>query len=331
MNNVLSLEKCICVLGEKKIFMDKQITSAEVTAVIVTYNRLKYLKECVNALLNQSVKLSTIIIVNNNSTDSTASYLEKLALEEDNIKIFNLDQNLGGAGGFSFGLKHFILQSEDEFVWIMDDDTIPTETALENLIVAQDIFDSNYSFLASNVRWIDNTPAKMNIPTIDGEKWIDFMGVDNKNYPKLRRATFVSLFVPRKMIEKVGLPIKEFFIWGDDSEYTERLFREKPGFFVPDSLVIHKMQMNQGASIVDDASEKERLNRYYYAFRNRVYYSKFIDSKEKAKVRLKILNDLKSVIFKKSPNKLTKIKMIIKGVFAGVFFHPEIEYVKKNN
>ena len=46
-----------------------------IACVIVTYNRLDLLKECVDACLNQTVKFSDIIIVNNASTDGTSKYL----------------------------------------------------------------------------------------------------------------------------------------------------------------------------------------------------------------------------------------------------------------
>ena len=37
------------------------------------------------------------------------------------------------------------------------------------------------------------------------------------------QATFVSLFLKAGTIRAVGLPVKEFFIWGDDIEYTRRI------------------------------------------------------------------------------------------------------------
>ena len=39
------------------------------------------------------------------------------------------------------------------------------------------------------------------------------------------QATFVSLLLRAATVQKVGLPIKEFFIWGDDIEYTRRIAR----------------------------------------------------------------------------------------------------------
>src|SRR4029077_7700638 len=37
--------------------------------------------------------------------------------------------------------------------------------------------------------------------------------------------TFVSFLVSVDLVRKVGLPLKEIFIWGDDAEYSFRLAR----------------------------------------------------------------------------------------------------------
>jgi len=46
-----------------------------IDVVVVTYNRLGLLKECVDALLSQKDNLSNIFIFNNHSTDGTDKYL----------------------------------------------------------------------------------------------------------------------------------------------------------------------------------------------------------------------------------------------------------------
>ena len=46
-----------------------------IAVVVVTYNRLSLLKECVEALAQQTVKVSEVIIMDNNSNDGTKEYL----------------------------------------------------------------------------------------------------------------------------------------------------------------------------------------------------------------------------------------------------------------
>ena len=67
----------------------------KILAVIVTYNRVNDLKNCVNSLRRQTYKYFDILVVNNGSTDGTKEFVDSL---EDIIVIHQ--DNLGGAGGF---------------------------------------------------------------------------------------------------------------------------------------------------------------------------------------------------------------------------------------
>lgn len=53
--------------------MEKE--NIKVAAVVVTYNRLEFLKDCVDALKHQTYKNMDIVIVNNGSTDGTSEWL----------------------------------------------------------------------------------------------------------------------------------------------------------------------------------------------------------------------------------------------------------------
>lgn len=90
--------------------------------VIVTYNRKKLLKENIEALLNQTFKDHDILIVDNNSNDGTKEMVAEI--QDKRIKYYNTGKNLGGAGGFAFGLRKAI-ELGYLYAWIMDDDSIP--------------------------------------------------------------------------------------------------------------------------------------------------------------------------------------------------------------
>ena len=76
--------------------------------IIVTYNRKELLKESIEALINQTNKNFDLLIVDNASTDNTYNDIVS-KYESDKIKYINTQKNLGGAGGFNFGLKRAIL------------------------------------------------------------------------------------------------------------------------------------------------------------------------------------------------------------------------------
>src|SRR3990170_1109632 len=99
----------------------------KIAAVIVTYNRIQLLKECINALHIQTRKLEEIIVVNNSSTDGT---LEWLNSQKDLTTI--TQENSGSAGGFHTGIKAAYEKGYD-WIWCMDDDAEPELNALEEL------------------------------------------------------------------------------------------------------------------------------------------------------------------------------------------------------
>ena len=87
--------------------------------------------------------------------------------------------------------------------------------------------------------------------------------VANYAMVKIRTATFVSVMLSTNRIIELGLPLKEFFIWGDDVEYTERISSLYPSYVACRSIVIHKRYL-QKALIFDEETDLHRLNNYFY-------------------------------------------------------------------
>ena len=296
----------------------------KIIAVIVSYNRKKLLKEALEHLLHQQNVKFDILIIDNASTDGTKEYIVDY-LQKDNILYHNTGANLGGAGGFSLGVKMGVEKGYD-YVWIMDDDTMVTENALDELLKAKEILKGNFGFLCSDVRWIDGSACAMNVPNID-ENWIQDSAYLENGIVKVKQCSFVSCFLPSRVVKKVGLPIKEFFIWGDDAEYTKRISLQYPCYFVARSKVIHKMLSNTPTDIVAESSD--RLFRYNYAYRNMYYVKKLEGGKLNMllfyyQTFLEIVRILKS----KGKGKGKKIRILCKSMHQRKKFHPEIEYIE---
>ena len=110
--------------------MDKSVA-----AIVVTYNRKDLLIENIESLKQQSESDNLdIIIIDNASTDGTESALQPYILDKSIIYI-NTGSNLGGAGGFNFGIGYAAKQ-QYKYLWIMDDDCVPEKSALKEFIYA---------------------------------------------------------------------------------------------------------------------------------------------------------------------------------------------------
>ena len=249
--------------------MHEIATSKKVVAVIVTYNRCNLLLEALNSLINQRRPPQKIIIVNNASTDETEDLLRVNGwTNHSDILLISLPINMGGAGGFNIGLRK-AYELGAEWIWIMDDDCIPEKECLSNLLIAADLIESSISdqigFLASRVLWTDGSPCLMNLPT-PHQLWIGL----HQNYPFLSRlsaSSFVSMLVSKNSIEKVGLPIKEFFIWFDDYEFSRRISDEMPCYLVTNSVAVHKTE-NNIAALDFTKLTKSNLWKFSYGVRN---------------------------------------------------------------
>lgn len=297
----------------------------KVVAVVVTYNRKVLLEECLNAILSQTYEIDKIVLIDNNSTDGTYNYLESKGLiANKKITYVKLDKNIGGAGGFYEGMK----KSQDfkpDWLWIMDDDTIPTIICLEELIKSLNIIkDKKIGMLASSI--YGKNGESMNVPSVNIEAsdsgypdWYDYLA---DGIVKIKQATFVSLLINNDAVMKIGYPIKYYFIWGDDTEYTLRLNKfYGNSYFVGKSVAIHKRKIARQLSIFEETNVT-RIGFYYYMIRNnllnKLEYSGFCDS-----LLFFLKWQLKSILVLLKVNTKCKIKkfLIIHKALLSVMLH----------
>ena len=99
-----SAKICPCV----HIYVRNSMNS-KTAAVVVTYNRKDLLEKCIDRLRQQKNAACDIIIVDNASTDGTADMI-KCQYSVPEVIYMNTGANLGGAGGFQYGVKQAVLQ-----------------------------------------------------------------------------------------------------------------------------------------------------------------------------------------------------------------------------
>lgn len=236
-------------------------------AVIVTFNRSKKLRNTLAAVCSQSYLLDLIIVVDNASTDDTPALCAELAAADPRIRVARLDKNIGGAGGFHRGFR-IAFNSGADYVWALDDDAVPNPDCLEQLVDTYAAFVAKTrrrpSFACSLVRWTNGDLCEMNTPDPVWD-WPRFYGPELR-VTLARSCSFVSVLVPREMIERFGLPLKEYFIWFDDAEYTRRISAHYPGIVVLDSVIIHDIPENLGVNFSMITSSN--VWKYAYGVRN---------------------------------------------------------------
>lgn len=295
-----------------------------VVAVIVTYNRLPMLQKCIESVLAQSAPCD-ILVVNNASTDGTCEWLDAEP-KADRLTVYDTGANLGGAGGFNFGMRRAI-ESGYDFLWLMDDDCLPEPEALEKLLEADSLLDGKYGWLSSVALWTDGGECRMNRQKLK-KSFYDYSPLMKYGLVQAEQATFVSLFLRADTVRRFGLPVKEFFIWGDDIEYTRRIAvrGNMPSFVAGQSRVIHAMNENSGSSIATDSAE--RIDRYRYAFRNEAFTYRQEGVKGICYYLAKCGLNVCRVIGRAPDRRLKRIWVICGSMLKGLCFRPKIEQVK---
>jgi len=241
-----------------------------VYCVIVTYNRAYLLEKLISAAAGQTRKPDRILVVDNCSTDGTRQLLSDLADSRDDLEPILLDANHGGAGGFYHGIRK-AYRDGAEWIWTLDDDAVAERDALEALLKCSQLKPGNrpLGFLASRVLWKDGSLHRMNVP---GKATVGDTGTGiTRAAEPIAYASFVSILINRGAVEKVGLPIKEFFMYSDDVEFTWRI--TSAGFaalWVESSRVRHLTEKNSGISLEAIQVDQLNLGRWKYAVRNLV-------------------------------------------------------------
>lgn len=234
-------------------------------AVVVTFNRLELLRRTVGSL-RQNKPITRIVVVNNGSTDGTAQWLD----EQTDLCVVH-QQNTGGSGGFYTGIDYAYKQGAD-WIWCMDDDVFPRPDCLEQLLA--EAHDAKVGILAPR-RLMEGEIfchdfQDYNLTNPFRSMYTRRLRNEEVNAPVTVAGTaFEGPLIRREVVERIGLPNRDLFIFCDDTDYCLRTVRA--GFtirYVPAALMDKQKFFSH-----DSWSERNRKKKWkrFYQVRNSAY------------------------------------------------------------
>lgn len=295
-------------------------SSFTTAALIVTYNRLRKLQICLQA--SHSLSFNFIIIINNASSDKTKEWLD--TLQDPRLKIFHLDKNTGGAGGFKYGLNYISTSLNVDWVFCFDDDAYPHSDLLANFY---QINKKNYQLFCSKVITPQGKISHMNIPYKKVPHNF-FSTLFYKLYPRfylpnfdksceVESFSFVGAILHKNILHQYcHAIIEDFFIYFDDLAFSHYL--NTMGykiFYLPTLIFTHDIDSN--ATIYSG-------KKTYYLVRNLIMTYKIFKKKPLFTIPViitRILFIISLCIFK-NPQKQTII-MLFKAIKEGLFYKPD--------
>jgi rhamnopyranosyl-N-acetylglucosaminyl-diphospho-decaprenol beta-1,3/1,4-galactofuranosyltransferase len=244
-----------------------------ITALVVTHNRKTLLCQCLGALAEQTRRPDRILVVDNASSDGTQSALRETGwLDRPEVEWLGLNENTGGAGGFSAGLRYAVETGAD-WVWMMDDDALPEPDALATLVARPLDATNLYASLA-----VDGNRLAWPMEPANGRLRGGILySQDLPEEVNVHFAPFLGLLVSAQTVERIGTPDAGFFIAADDVEYCLRA--QKQGsrvVLVRGSRVGHPASQSRSISVFGKRVTMLQLTPWkrYYDVRNRLLVAK---------------------------------------------------------
>ena len=103
----------------------------KISVIIPAYNAEKFLRRCVDSVLNQTYINIEIIIINDGSVDNTLDVCNDMALKDSRIKVYS-QKNSGPSSARNYGLR----EATGEWIMFVDADDTVSNTICEDLLKA---------------------------------------------------------------------------------------------------------------------------------------------------------------------------------------------------
>lgn len=100
----------------------------EFSVIIPVYNSEKFLKECLESVINQTFKDFEVICINDGSTDRSKDILEEYADNDNRIKVYS-QENKGAGAARNHGME----LAEGKYIIFLDSDDILSQNALSSV------------------------------------------------------------------------------------------------------------------------------------------------------------------------------------------------------
>lgn len=221
-----------------------------ITASVLSYNSVATLPRVIAGIESQTRPPDRVIVVDNGSDDETLRYLRQLP---PRYEVIFLPENVGLGAGHNTGWRTALEDPKCEYIWTLENDSIPPEDCLEGLLAgARQVAENGYRFGA--IRPFQSHPDKPTPPRDEPPHVVS-------------RTTFNGTLIPRSSLESVGMLREDFFIDQDDWEFANRLKNAGLKIFANPRTTIFHLGKGKGTNSV---------LRLYYRVRNETYVRKHI-------------------------------------------------------
>ena len=214
--------------------------------VIATYNRSAMLMQTLQSVIEQTLPREEweCVVVNNNSTDSTAADFEAFAARYPD---YNLRMVLETNQGLSYARNRGIRESEGEYIAIVDDDErIAPEFVASYVALFDDVPDAVAAGGPIVAEYPTGRPRWMSAFTERPIANTMYFGEEVREFPRGRVPGGGNMALRRSAVRRYGVfdtslgYVGESLVGGEESDLFERLqIAEAKYYYVPKAVMYH--------------------------------------------------------------------------------------------
>lgn len=224
------------------------MTKNKVSVIIPVYNGVAWIRECIDSVLDQTFQNFEIIVLDDHSADGTTEAVERLAKEDERIRLVLRDSK-----GVSGARNEGIAQSDGEYITFLDADDKLDRHMLETLVAylqkeGSDMVSCGYhrwdgsskEAMSGSAQKAETEETKITVRTVDREHYLsDYL---------LRQHTHCwGVLYKRFVIENVGF--REDLTIGEDMMFLMDLLPELERVSITDYKGYYYRMNQAGATL----------------------------------------------------------------------------------
>lgn len=205
-----------------------------ITVIVPVYNREKYLKACLDSILNQTYKELEIVVINDGSTDNSELIIKEYTVKYPNI-IYIYQKNQGPSIARNNGLRRAL----GKYITFVDSDDIISENLIEILYKelifnkADIVFTSLKRFRV--LRDVEQGKVNYNKEICDSKNAL-------KRYYKSKLGNVCGGIFNRELFDGIGFPPN--LIYEDNFAKSKLLFKADRIVFINADLYFYRITRN---------------------------------------------------------------------------------------
>lgn len=237
----------------------------KIVTIVVTYNGIKWIDECLNSVLNSSIPI-VLLVVDNNSSDGTVEYIKAIF---PNVILLEQNINLGFGKANNLGISYAIKQNAD-FVFLLNQDAFVDKNTIEKL-AEMSLNKPEFGILSSvqldyTGKLLENYFFRFMVSDSSRTFYSDF--VLKNELKAIYEIDFIQAaawLLPINTIKTIGGFDPIFFHYGEDDNYCQRvLFHNLKIGVVPEVFIRH----DSNKPVVEDL--KLFSERYFNDFKKNI-------------------------------------------------------------